>query len=172
MSKKGRKENKSKKKKKKADQSHSENGTISWTLDHRNFHLARVANQIAPLFYLAMHDITLFNAAVKHRGLHGFQQGVVMEGSFRDCGNIVAVKAAEGWKNNKTHEKMRHQCTKPDVMPGVKKVENLNRLCDRQLLPQKSVCLSLKSHTVVNKSYIIYVLLVQKNQTCLISYIL
>lgn len=57
---------------------------------------------------------------------HGFQQGVVMEGPFRYCGNIIAVEAAGGWKSKKTHERLRHKCTKPDLTASetvVKRVE-------------------------------------------------
>lgn len=76
---------------------------------------------------------------------HGSQQGVVMEGPFRYCGNIIAVEAAGGWKSKKTHERLRQECTKPDLTASetvVKKVETQTNYaeCQHLILKYAQVC--------------------------------
>lgn len=114
--------------------------------------------------------ITSFNAAVKQRGSvnsHGSQQGVVMEGPFRYCGNIIAVEAAGGWKSKKTHERLCHKRTKADLTASetvVKKVETQTNYaeCQHLILKYVQVCWSLTSSSVGYKSYIINVPHVKK----------
>lgn len=80
---------------------------------------------------------------------HGSQQGVVMEGPFRYCGNIIAVEAAGGWKRKKTEQKThthmsscgrnaRNQTTASEIV--AKRVETRTSYAECQHLVLKYVC--------------------------------
>lgn len=89
---------------------------------------------------------------MKQRGgmnSHGSQQGVVVEGPFRYCGNIIAVEAAGGWRSKKKRQQhmiddwLRHKCTKPDLTASemvVKKVETQTNYAECQHLTLKYEC--------------------------------